>query len=175
MCNSPTPHQWCHLTANAEALQAQINGMIKAFVQTLPALVIAILVLVITWIVARFAVRIADRLTRHTTIREDLKQLLETLVRLVIWVVGIMVAATIAMPGMTPASLFAGLGIGATILGRNLFFSDQFTDTGGIDFNIPWMIVIGFLIAGIGFALLMTWVPARRAASVPIAEALRYE
>jgi ABC-type lipoprotein release transport system permease subunit len=28
---------------------------------------------------------------------------------------------------------------------------------------------------GFGFALLMTWWPARQAAKVPIAEALRYE
>jgi putative ABC transport system permease protein len=87
---------------------------------------------------------------------------------------------TVALSFMLESSFISVMGvvaglIGATILGRNLFFSDEFTDTGGIDFNIPWMIVIGFLVAGIGFALLMTWVPARRAASVPIAEALRYE
>jgi putative ABC transport system permease protein len=87
---------------------------------------------------------------------------------------------TVALSFMLESSFISVMGvvaglIGATILGRNLFFSDEFTDTSGIDFNIPWMIVIGFLVAGIGFALLMTWLPARRAASVPIAEALRYE
>jgi ABC-type lipoprotein release transport system permease subunit len=41
--------------------------------------------------------------------------------------------------------------------------------------TIPWLTVVGFLVAGVGFALLMTWLPARRAASIPIAESLRYE
>jgi putative ABC transport system permease protein len=65
--------------------------------------------------------------------------------------------------------------IGASILSRNLFHSDEFTNTGDLAFIIPWWTVIGFLVAGFGFALLMTWLPARRAASLPIAEALRYE
>jgi putative ABC transport system permease protein len=70
--------------------------------------------------------------------------------------------------------VLAGI-IGASILSRNLFYSDDFADTGGIPFTIPWLTVVGFLVAGFGFALLMTWWPARQAAKVPIAEALRYE
>lgn len=99
------------------ALQAQLQAMAKGFVQALPSLAIALLVLFLTWFIARFAVRIADRLTARTPMRESLKQLVETLVRLCIWLVGIMVAATIAMPGLTPASLIAGLGVGALAIG----------------------------------------------------------
>lgn len=100
-----------------KTLHDQINAMLKGFVQHLPSLVISLMVIVVTWILAKFAVRIADRLTRGTHMRENLKQLVETLVRLAIWVVGLMVAATISMPGLTPASLFAGLGIGALAIG----------------------------------------------------------
>jgi small-conductance mechanosensitive channel len=100
-----------------QTLQNQVEAMARGFVQQLPSLVIAIVVLVVTWIVAKFAVRIADRLTRGSHMRENLKQLVETLVRLAIWIVGLMIAATIAMPGLTPASLFAGLGIGALAIG----------------------------------------------------------
>jgi small-conductance mechanosensitive channel len=98
-------------------LTNQIHAMIKGFVQNLPAMVIAVVILVITWIAARFAVKIADRLTRNTHIRENLKQLVETLVRLIIWVVGLMIAATIAVPGITPGSVIAGLGVGALAIG----------------------------------------------------------
>lgn len=98
-------------------LHDQIEAMLKGFVQQVPALTIALAVLVLTWIAARFAVRIADRLTGNTHMRENLKQLVETLVRLAIWLIGLMIAATIAMPGLTPASLFAGLGIGALAIG----------------------------------------------------------
>ena len=49
--------------------------------------------------------------------RAALKQLVETIVRLAIWLVGILIAATVAVPGMTPAGLFAGLGVGAVAIG----------------------------------------------------------
>ncbi len=100
-----------------ETLHRQVETMVQGFVQHVPSLTMSLIVLVTTWIVAKFAVRIADRLTGNTHMRENLKQLVETLVRLTIWVVGLMIAATISMPGLTPASLFAGLGIGALAIG----------------------------------------------------------
>jgi small-conductance mechanosensitive channel len=100
-----------------KTLQDQVQAMAKGVVQQVPTLTIALVVLIVTWILAKFAVQIADRLTRRTHIRENLKQLVETLVRLAIWVFGLLIAATIAMPGLTPASLFAGLGIGALAIG----------------------------------------------------------
>ena len=99
------------------ALHQQIEHMARGFVQMLPQLLIAVLILFLTWLVAKSAVRIADRITKHTHIREDLKQLLDTLVRLAIWVVGIVIAMTVAIPSFTPASAFAGLGVGALAIG----------------------------------------------------------
>ncbi len=98
-------------------LQNQIERMVRGFIQMLPTLAIAIVILMVTWFVARFAVKIADRLTKHTHIREDLKQLLDTLVRLAIWIVGVVIALTVAIPSFTPASAFAGLGVGALAIG----------------------------------------------------------
>jgi small-conductance mechanosensitive channel len=100
-----------------KTLEDQINAMIEGFVQHIPSLTIALFVLILTWLLAKSAVRIADRLTRNTKMRDNLKQLAETLVRLTIWVIGLLIAAAISMPGMTPASLFAGLGIGALAIG----------------------------------------------------------
>ena len=98
-------------------LQDQLVGMGEGFVRALPGLAIALIVLLVTWIVARFAARIADLLIGKTDVRPSLKNLIDTLVRLVIWIVGIMIAAIVVMPGLTPASLFAGLGIGAVAIG----------------------------------------------------------
>lgn len=100
-----------------KTLQDQVESMARGFVQTLPSLVIALLVLVVTWFIARFAARIADRLTAHTRMRADLKNLVHTLIRLAIWLVGFMIAMTVAIPSLTPASLFAGLGVGALAIG----------------------------------------------------------
>ncbi|MBU2033885.1 MAG: mechanosensitive ion channel [Alphaproteobacteria bacterium] len=91
--------------------------MATGFVAALPHIAIGLIVLLVTWIVARFAAKIADMLVGRTEIRPSLKALIDTLVKLGIWLVGIMIAAIVVMPGLTPASLFAGLGIGAVAIG----------------------------------------------------------
>lgn len=99
-------------------------GMWTGFIAQLPNLVIALVVIIITSIIAKFAVKIADRLTDHTSMREDLQQLVETLVRIAIWIIGLLIAAAIAIPGFTPAGMIAGLGIGALAIG--FAFQDTF-------------------------------------------------
>ena len=91
--------------------------MWTGFIAILPNLAVAIVVLILTWIVAKFAVRIADKLTGRSHMRESLRQLLETIVRLFIWILGIMFALIIAIPGFTPTGMIAGLGIGALAIG----------------------------------------------------------
>ncbi len=64
----------------------------------------------------------------------------------------------------------------ALILSYNLINSEDFQE--GAEFSgfvIPWGTVLFFIGASIVAAAFMTWIPARKAASVPIAEALRYE
>jgi putative ABC transport system permease protein len=88
-----------------------------------------------------------------------------------------MVAASFLLEAMVVAVLgiLAGLTLGL-ILSRNLISSPEFS--GGTEFTgfvVPW----GQLGVMIGIALvaaaIMTIVPSRKAASVPVAEALRYE
>lgn len=100
-----------------ETLENEINTMAKGFVQSLPGLAIALIILIITWIAARFAVRIASRFAKRANLRDDLQQLVETVVKLATWVVGILIALTVALPGFTPTGAFAGLGIGALAIG----------------------------------------------------------
>ena len=108
-------------------LRDQLNGMGKGFVEALPSLAIALFILLITWIVARFAVRISDMIVGRTEIRKSLKNLIDTLVRLGIWLTGLFIAAVVVMPDLTPASLLAGLGIGAVAIG--FAFQDIFAHT----------------------------------------------
>ncbi|WP_049762437.1 mechanosensitive ion channel family protein [Erythrobacter litoralis] len=98
-------------------LQDQLVGMGEGLIRALPNLAIALFILFITWIIAKFAAKIADGLTGKTEIRPSLKNLIDTVVKLAIWIVGLMVALIVVMPGMTPASLIAGLGIGAVAIG----------------------------------------------------------
>ena len=100
-----------------EILISQLKNMWEGTIAMLPSLAIALTVLILTWIVARFASRIAEKLTSQTSMRKSLQELIETLVRLAIWLFGLMAALTILLPGLTPASLVAGLGIGTVAIG----------------------------------------------------------
>ncbi|WP_345722898.1 mechanosensitive ion channel family protein [Qipengyuania intermedia] len=98
-------------------LRDQLREMGTGLVEALPSFAIALIILFVTWIVARFAVKISDALVGRTEIRASLKNLIDTLVRLGIWLVGLFIAAVVVIPSLTPASLLAGLGIGAVAIG----------------------------------------------------------
>ncbi len=100
-----------------ETLKEQIFSMAQGFVASLPGLAIATMIIVITWLAAKLALSIVSRVVENTPMRESLKQLVKTLVKLGVWVVGLLIAMTVAMPGLTPSSLVAGLGIGALAVG----------------------------------------------------------
>ena len=101
----------------AETIEQQLQTMLEGAVGKLPDLAIAILVVILTWILARIAVRIVNRATGKADLRANLRQLSRTVARLAVWVLGLLIAATIVIPGLTPASLFASLGIGAVAIG----------------------------------------------------------
>ncbi|WP_115367515.1 mechanosensitive ion channel family protein [Alteripontixanthobacter maritimus] len=98
-------------------VQNQLADMADGFIRALPNIAIGVLILLVTWIVAKFAVRIADKLIGRTDMRPSLKALFDTVVKLAIWLFGLMAALVVLMPGLTPASLIAGLGIGAVAIG----------------------------------------------------------
>ncbi|MDG5751213.1 mechanosensitive ion channel family protein [Qipengyuania sp. XHP0211] len=98
-------------------LRDQLQDMGTGFIEALPSIAIALVILFVTWIVARFAVRISDMIVGRTEIRASLKNLIDTLVKLGIWLIGLFIAAVVVMPDLTPASLLAGLGIGAVAIG----------------------------------------------------------
>jgi putative ABC transport system permease protein len=64
--------------------------------------------------------------------------------------------------------------VGGVVVSRNLFTIGQFSGE-GVDFSMPWGEVAVFVMAAFVVSLFMTWWPSRSAASVPVAEALRYE
>lgn len=101
----------------AETIERHLDAMLMSGVEKLPDLAIALVVIILTWVLARVAVRIVNRATGRTELRENLRQLARTVTRLGVWVLGLLVAATIAIPGLTPASMFASLGIGAVAIG----------------------------------------------------------
>jgi putative ABC transport system permease protein len=89
-----------------------------------------------------------------------------------------MVAASFVIESVVVAGLGVVTGTAlALVLSYNLLHAERFfgssTEIG--EFLIPWG-QIGFFIAlTLGAAIVMTFIPARSAASIPVADALRYE
>jgi putative ABC transport system permease protein len=77
-------------------------------------------------------------------------------------------SAFIAFMGVVSGVVFA------LILARQLI-TEQFANQGVSSFAVPWAEVTVISALAFGFALLMTLIPSRQAAGIPIAEALRYE
>lgn len=98
-------------------LEDQLQAMGTGFIKALPNFAIAFVVLCLTWLVAKFTTRIADMITGRTHLRVSLRALVETLVKLAIWLIGVMIALTIVLPGLEPGSLIAGLGVGTVAIG----------------------------------------------------------
>jgi putative ABC transport system permease protein len=88
--------------------------------------------------------------------------------------------AMVAASFLIESSMITILGVlSGTILGlilaRNLTTSDYFLGASGNTFIVPWLDVLAFILIALVASLLMAYIPSRRAARVPIAEALRYE
>ena len=106
-------------------LREQMEGIVAGLVALAPAIVVALLVLVLTGLVVYGIHRGLERALRNRKrIRPSLKRLLVNLAGILVWFFGIMIAAIILFPGLTPSSLVAGLGLGTVAIG--FAFKDVF-------------------------------------------------
>lgn len=95
----------------------QLKDMAHDIIAVFPQLAISLVVIILTYVVAMITKSLARRLLNKTRLRISLKNLLELLISLGIWVTGLMVAAVIAFPNLTPTKILAGLGIGSVAIG----------------------------------------------------------
>ena len=102
----------------------QVMGMARDTIALLPQIAVALVVLILTWVVAALGRSLVSRTLARTKLRPSLKDLFTLLTSILVWVLGIMIAAVIVFPGLTPASILAGLGIGSVAIG--FAFKDVF-------------------------------------------------
>ncbi len=105
-------------------LITQLRDIARSTIALLPHLAVAIIVIFLTWIVSKVATSALKRMLKRTRLRQSLQELFSLLTSIAVWVLGIMIAAVILFPGLTPASILAGLGIGSVAIG--FAFKDVF-------------------------------------------------
>jgi small-conductance mechanosensitive channel len=94
-----------------------------AAVASVPNLIAALAVVLLTWLIALIAARAVRRVVGRKR-RESLRVALASLARIAVWVAGLLVAATLLFPNLTPTKMLAGLGLGTIAIG--LAFKDTF-------------------------------------------------
>lgn len=105
-------------------MQDQILGFAASLFLLLPNLVLAAVILLVTWAIGRVLVRVEARLLRLRHARPSLQIALRTLTRTIVWIVGLLTAAVVLFPNLTPTKALAGLGLGSIAIG--LAFQDIF-------------------------------------------------
>ncbi|MCC6143417.1 MAG: mechanosensitive ion channel family protein [Candidatus Hydrogenedentes bacterium] len=91
--------------------------MWRGFIGHLPLIGIAVVILLLTWAVSKAVTYAANRSLRHTRMRGSLRELFARLLYIAVWIVGILVAAMVVFPGLTPSKALAALGLGSIAIG----------------------------------------------------------
>ena len=100
-----------------DILITQIRDIARGAIEILPQLFISLIILFVTYLCAKLVRHIVKSILKKTNLRPSLVELLVLFSSLTIWLIGIMIAAIIAFPELTPTKMLAGLGIGSVAIG----------------------------------------------------------
>ena len=98
-------------------MMKQINELWIGTIEMVPQIVVGIVIVILTWLLAKAMRSLASRLAHRAHLRPSLISFVRMLAGLVTWIVGLMIAAVVVFPDLTPASMIAGLGIGTVAVG----------------------------------------------------------
>lgn len=107
-----------------EILSTRLVEIARGFVVFLPQIAVALILILVTWLFARLALGLSRRITSRMSLRPSLVDALSKLFSITIWIVGLLIAATVLFPDLTPGKMLAALGLGSIAIG--LAFKDIF-------------------------------------------------
>lgn len=101
----------------AETIEQSLVEIWHSFVAHVPQLVAGAAVLAavafITWVFRN----LFERLLRRTKLRRSLRELFARLIFIGLWVLGLLFAAMVVFPGLTPTKALGGLGVASVAIG----------------------------------------------------------
>ena len=107
-----------------EILMTQLREIARGSIELLPQIAVALFILLLTVALNKLIHFLVERVLERTTLRPSLNELFSLLSSILVWILGLMIAAVIVFPGLTPSSILAGLGIGSVAIG--FAFKDVF-------------------------------------------------
>lgn len=111
----------------SEAAQTVLESLREIwdnFLAHTPFVIASMMVLIITWIIVILIHHFGRRLFRRTTSRKSLQDLFVRLLTIAVWVLGLLFAAMLLFPGLTPARALGAVGLLSVAIG--LAFKDIF-------------------------------------------------
>ncbi len=100
-----------------DILITNILDMVRGLIALLPQIGLAIVILIITWAISKLANKLVHRALPSSRMRPSLVELMSNLLSIGIRVVGLVVAAIVVFPTITPGDMIAALGIGSLAIG----------------------------------------------------------
>ena len=101
----------------ANSIQSTLIDIWSNFIGHTPYLVGAIVCLFVTWGIAKSVEKLGDRIFSKSKIRRSLQELIIRLITIAIWLFGLLLAAMIVFPGLTPSKALGGLGLLSVAIG----------------------------------------------------------
>lgn len=102
----------------------QAMGMWQTFLAALPTMVVAVVVLIITWILSKILLKVVTKIMDSTPGRQSLTVLMRKITSILVWSIGIITAAVVVFPSVTPGKMLTALGLGGVAIG--FAFKDVF-------------------------------------------------
>lgn len=107
-----------------EILIEQLRQIAEGAVEMGPQIIVALVLLIITWLIDRAVTFGFSKTMQRTRLRPALVDVLNKIVSIGVWIGGLLIAATVVFPTLTPGNLLAALGLGSIAVG--LAFKDIF-------------------------------------------------
>lgn len=105
------------LSQTFQVVAQSVRSLWEDFLMRSPLILAGLLALIITAMVSKLAKAIASRIASKSRLRISLQDLILQLLTITIWVTGLLIAAVIIFPGMTPARALTVLGLGSVAVG----------------------------------------------------------
>ena len=87
------------------------------FVEHIPFIGMALLILAVTWLLSKVVDFIAYKSLSRSRMRHSLRDLILRLIGLTIWMLGVLLAAIVVFPGLSPTKALGGLGLVSMAIG----------------------------------------------------------
>lgn len=93
------------------------EGFLESLISSTPQIIAALIALLLTWLIAKYGGRLLRRTLSRAELRTSLVEVMEKLFSTLVWLGGILIAATIAFPSLTPAKIVTAVGLGSIAVG----------------------------------------------------------